>query len=438
MTPERKVVIAGAGLAGSLLAVLLARRGVRVHLLESRPDPRGAGAEEGRSINLALSARGLAGLEAIGLREEVERRSILLRGRLIHARDGSTAFQPYGTGGQGIRSIHRGDLNTILLGAAEAAGVAIRFGARVVGVDSGTGDCRILTQGREEQIGPGTDGFLVGADGAYSAVRSAMQRRDRFEFSQSYLTHGYKELEMPPAERGGHRLDPEVMHIWPRGGYMMMAMANQNGSFTVTLYLPYRGGFDALHSEDDVRAFFERDFADAIPHLPSLTEDFARNPTGSLVTVRCAPWHVEGRMVLVGDAAHAVVPFYGQGANAAFEDCLALDACLAAHLDDPGRAFEAYFAERKPHADALAELAVDNFVEMRDRVASRVFLAKKALERFLHRMLGDRFLPLYTMVSFTRIPYADARDRARRQWRSVTLVALVPAVILLGVLVALV
>jgi kynurenine 3-monooxygenase len=278
--------------------------------------------------------------------------------------------------------------------------------------------------------------LVIGADGAFSAVRARLARRDRYDYSQTFLEHAYRELTIPPAEGGGHRMQPNAMHIWPRGGYMMMAMANRDGSFTVTLYLPYAGrdGFDLLKTPDDVMRFFQERFPDAIPHIPDLAEAFFANPTGSLVTVRCAPWHAGGKVVLLGDAAHAVVPFYGQGANASFEDCLTLAAQLR-EKGDRSAALAAYEADRKPNTDALADLAIDNFREMRDRVASPLFLFRKKFEKFLNKLMPETYIPLYPMISFTRIPYAVARDRAIRQWRTVrTLLGVTGLVLFLVVL----
>lgn len=413
---DRQVVIVGAGLVGPLAAIVLARRGYPVRLLEQREDPRRAGTAEGRSINLAFSARGLAALDAVGLREAVEAHSVLLDRRRMHDRRGRTVDQPYGRRGQGIRSVSRGGLNVLLVEAAAAAGVDLRFQARVHQVDAAAG-ALILADG--ERVETGAHGFLVGADGAFSAVRGAMQRRERTDYAQRYLSHGYKELVMPAGVGGRPLIDPGVMHIWPRGGFMMMAMANRDGSFTVTLYLPFDGpaGFAGLQEPPAVRAFFHREFPDAVPLLPDLVEQFVAHPTGSLVTIRTAPWSVGDRTVLIGDACHAVVPFYGQGANAGFEDVLVLDQCLALHAPNHTEAFRAYERRRKVHTDALADLAVANFLEMRDRVASPMFRWKKRLERALHFLLPRAFLPLYTMVSFTCIPYAEARARARRQWR---------------------
>jgi len=377
-------VVVGAGLGGSLVAALLGRAGWEVELVERRLDPRQTRAEEGRSINLALSERGLHALGQVGLADAVLAHAVRLPGRMIHAVNGARAFQPYGRKGQGINSVSRSDLNRTLLDAAERESpVRIRFGWRCRDVDPARGLVE-LEDVRTGEAARLTADLVVGADGAYSAVRRRLQRQDRFDFSQAYLAHGYKELTIPPAEGGGWRMEPHAMHIWPRGGFMMMAMANVDGSFTVTLYLPYDGpeGFDALRTPGDVTAFFQRWFPDALPLVPDLAESFFENPTGSLVTVRCAPWHA-GRVVLLGDAAHAVVPFYGQGANASFEDGLALVEALTRTRDRPS-ALADYESRRRPHTDALADLAIANFVEMRDKVASPLFLLRKRFEKLLH------------------------------------------------------
>jgi kynurenine 3-monooxygenase len=414
-------VIVGAGLAGSLMATLLGRGGHRVELLERRPDPRGGPVEAGRSINLAISTRGLHALEEIGLREQVLGMAIPLHGRMIHPVRGPLAFQPYGTHGQAINSVSRLGLNQALLEAADATGtVTLRFLRRCVDLAPESGE--VLTVDARNGLGEERHpGIVIGADGAWSAVRGHLQKRERHDFSQTYLTHGYKELRIPPAENGSHRLEPHALHIWPRGGYMMMAMANVDGSFTVTLYLGFEGpeSFHWLRTPEEVSRFFARTFPDAVPLLPGLQQDFFANPTGSLVTIRTRPWHHEGAVALLGDAAHAIVPFFGQGANAAFEDCLALSSALTRYSGDCARAFPAYEADRRPNADAIADLAIANFQEMRDKVASPLFRLEKRAEVLLHRLFPDGFVPLYTMISFSRIPYAEARNRAARQRRAI-------------------
>jgi kynurenine 3-monooxygenase len=419
-------VIVGAGLGGSLMATLLGQAGRPVELLERLPDPRAGTVEAGRSINLAISARGLHALGEVGLREEILALATPLHGRMIHPLKGPLAFQPYGIHGQSINSISRQALNQALLGAAENTGnVRVRFQRRCTEVDPVAGHAVTVdarTGGGEERH----PGVIVGADGAYSAVRGQLQRRERHDFSQAYLTHGYKELYIPPGPEGRPRLDRHALHIWPRGGFMMMAMANLDGSFTVTLYLAFEGpeSFHWLRTPEEVSRFFVRVFPDAVPLLPGLGHDFFANPTGTLVTIRNRPWHHEGAVVLLGDAAHAIVPFFGQGANAAFEDCLALSAALASHTGDCSRAFPAYEADRRPNADAIADLAIANFQEMRDKVASPLFRLEKRAEALIHRLFPAWFVPLYTMISFTRIPYAEARERAARQMRTVKGIAL--------------
>ena len=411
-------VVAGDGLGGALLGTLLGRAGHRVLLLERRPDPRRAGAGGGRSINLAISARGLHALAQVGLREAVLQAATPLYGRMIHPVRAPLAFQPYGTRGHGINSMSRATLNAILLDAAERSGeVQLRFDRRVTGVDLETGTLTsVASDGSAPERHPGT---AIGADGAYSAVRAELQRQERYDYSQAFLAHGYKELHIPAGPDGAPRLERNALHIWPRGGYMMMAMANPEGSFTVTLYLAFEGpnSFASLRTPAEVLRFFELNFPDAIPLVPDLGEAFFAHPTGSLVTVRCRPWHRGGAAVLLGDACHAIVPFFGQGANAAFEDCLALDGALRRHPDDRAAAFREYEAERRPNADAIADLALANFHEMRDHVGSPLFRLEKRGEVLLHRLFPRWFIPLYTMISFTLIPYAEARVRARRQKR---------------------
>lgn len=410
-------IVVGGGLGGALMAVLLGRRGHAVTVYERRPDPRRGGAARTRSINLAISARGIDGLARAGLDRVVLEASVPMRGRMIHPVRGEIAFQPYGTEADHvIHSVSRAGLNRILVEAAEALpGVRVEFGRRCVDVDLDEATCRFDdgTTARGD--------FVVGADGAFSEVRAALQRTDRFEYSQSYLEHGYKELTILPGPDGRHRMEPNALHIWPRGGHMMIALPNADGSFTCTLFWPFDGenGLRSLRTPDAVRAYFERVFPDAVELVDNLEGDYLANPVGSLVTVRCRPWRWKDRVVLLGDAAHAIVPFYGQGANASFEDCAILDACLDERPRDRDAAFADYEARRKEHADALADLAVANFIEMRDKTASKVFLAGKKLEKALHRLFPRWFVPLYTMISFSRTPYADAVRRAARQWTAV-------------------
>jgi kynurenine 3-monooxygenase len=417
-TPSRDqpaFTLVGSGLAGTLLAVYLARAGYRVDLYEKRADPRTHAQERGRSINLALSLRGIHALREVGLADEVLRDGILMRGRMIHAPDGTLTFQPYGKDdSEALYSVSRAGLNrTLVEAAARFATVQMHFEKKADSFDPISGavvlhdGARVATE------------VLVGADGAYSAIRSQMQKLERFNYSQDYLSHGYKELTIPAGPGGAFRMEKHALHIWPRGTFMMIALPNQDGSFTCTLFWPYEGpnSFAALQSEADILRFFREQFSDAVPLMPSLADDFLHNPTGDLVTVRCQPWHLGGRVVLIGDACHAVVPFLGQGMNAAFEDCSVLMRCIAERAPDWESAFRQYETLRKPHLDVLADLCVENFIEMRDRVASPFFVLQKKLAVALHRLLPGWFLPLYTMIEFTRIPYADALRRSRLQAR---------------------
>lgn len=433
----RSIAVVGGGLGGALLAVVLGRAGHRVELVERRPDPRRGGGGRGRSINLAISTRGLAALERVALDRAVLDVAVRMRGRMVHAIDGTLTFQPYGHEARHvIHSVSRAGLNRLLVEAAESLGnVRVRFGLRCVDVDLENATCVLedAATGASERLAAD---LVIGADGAYSEVRAALQKSDRFEYSQSYLPHGYKELTIPPAPDGSFRMERDALHIWPRERFMMIALPNVDGSYTCTCFWPFEGpdSFAALTTRDEVRAYFERVFPDAVPLIPTLEEDFLLNPVGSLVTVRCRPWRYRDRVVLVGDAAHAIVPFYGQGANAAFEDCIVLDECLRAEPSVES-ALASYEARRKEHADALADLALSNFVEMRDKTASRTFLLGKRVEKALARLLPGRFVPLYYMVTFSRTPYADAVRRAALQWRAVRLtgaaIALAFAVLLI-------
>jgi kynurenine 3-monooxygenase len=430
---EPPIVIVGAGLAGALLACSLGRSGRQIHVYEKRPDPRLGPAERGRSINLALSVRGIHALGAIGLADEVVRQSILMRGRMIHALDGRLTFQRYGKDDtEALHSVSRAGLNRLLVeAAARDDSVRFFFGHRCHGLTADAAGVEFIDPKQQAVAVPAA--AIIGADGAYSAVRAWMQQREGFNYQQDYLTHGYKELTIPAGRDGGYLLEKHALHIWPRGAFMMIALPNLDGSFTCTLFWPFEGpsSFAALKSEADVLAFFREQFADAVPLLPSLAEEFLHNPTGSLVTIRCQPWHT-GRAVLVGDACHAVVPFLGQGMNAAFEDCSVLVQCLKEVDWNWTAAAPRYEAARKIHTDTLADLCVENFIEMRDRVASPWFRLKKRLSILLHALFPRIYLPLYTMIEFTRIPYADAVERARRQNRAVAGIAALVGIAILG------
>ncbi len=447
----RRIIVAGAGLAGALLATQLGRKGHEVILLERRGDPRTPeGAARGRSINLAISVRGLHALKTIGLDEAVLAEGVRMPGRMIHglggANDREPIFQPYSADPtRAINSVSRGGLNALLLNAAEQeATVTIHFKRRLVEIDWTTDPARPAAIAIDDATGR-TERFegdlVVASDGAYSAARTAMQKTEGFDYSQTYLSHGYKELTIPPKADGSWAMEPEALHIWPRGGYMMIALPNRDRSFTCTLFLAHhrgRGGdesFEAIPDEEAATAFFVRHFPDAAPLMPDFRREFKENPIGSMVTIRCRPWH-RGRIALLGDAAHAIVPFYGQGANCAFEDCVAMVEALHRHPNDLDAAIADYERARCDNADAIAELAQINFIEMRDHTASAWFRARKKLEQGLNRLLPKLFLPLSDMVSFSTIPYAAARKRARRQWIVVGTVAALALILIIVAVVA--
>ena len=411
---SERVAIVGAGLAGSLLGVMLGRRGHAVDLYERRSDPRVVGAERGRSINLAISTRGLEALSRIDLKEAVLDRALPMRGRMLHLPDGHQEFHSYSVDGQrAINSISRGELNAVLLDAAEAIpGVTVHFEHRLADLDLDSRAMAFATPRGEVQC---EADVVLGTDGAYSVVRRHLMARDSFDYRQDYLPYGYKELTIP-ARDGDFALDPGALHIWPRGSSMMIALPNLDRSFTCTLFWPKtgEGSFAALRGPSDIREHFARTYPDAAALMPDLVEDYELNPIGSLVTVRCAPW-THGRVGLLGDAAHAIVPFYGQGANASFEDCVSLLDHLEDTDDDWDASLAGMAADRKPQSDAIADLALHNFVEMRDSVTSSAYRAVRGIEHALHRVLGDRYRTRYEMVSFTTTPYADIEPTVRRQ-----------------------
>jgi kynurenine 3-monooxygenase len=429
-----RFTLIGSGLAGGLLAAYLGRRGYDVDLYERRADPREGNIVGGRSINLAISTRGIHALEQIGIADEALRYAIPMRGRMIHDKFGALHFAPYDVDPKKcINSIGRVSLNTTVIEAAQRhANVRVHFNHKCTDVDLTEAVCRLETETGKLTV---RGDAVIGVDGAFSVVRASMQRNiDNFQYNESYLAHGYKELVIPPAPDGSWRLEKNALHIWPRKSFMMIALPNPDGSFTCTLFWEFEGprSFATTKTDDDVRRFFNEEFPDAVPLMPTLLEDFKNNPTGSLVTIRCAPWYYRDRVCLLGDAAHAVVPFYGQGMNAAFEDCIMLDECLDKFADNRESAFAEYFERRKENADALADLAIGNFIEMRDKTASRTFRAKKKLDHLLEAALPGVYLPLYTMVTFTRVPYAQAARRARLQDR-ILYTALV-TLVLIGIL----
>lgn len=401
------VAVVGAGLVGSLLAIYLVRRGIDVHVYECRPDPRCARGDSGRSINLVVTSRGIVAADRVELKETILGMTVPVTGRMIHALDGPEAFQPYGRDASECNySISRAGLNRTLISEAERRGVRFHFESKLRGAD--------LERGRMElENGSIVEaGIVFGADGAGSAVRAAMAGINGFDESVEPLGHGYKELMIPAGEGGAFRIEKNALHIWPRGDRMLMALPNLDGSFTVTLYMPERGasGLEALRDGECLRVLFEEQFPDSIPLISDLAQDFTANPAGLLATVRCAPWHVGGRALLIGDAAHAIVPFFGQGMNCGFEDCTVLDELLDRYgSNDWARVFEEFSRRRKPDTDAIAEMALDNFVEMRDRVGDPAFLLRKQVEHVLESEMPQRYRSRYSMVMYSSIPYSLAR-----------------------------
>lgn len=414
-TAKKAIAIAGAGLVGSLLSLYLSKRGYKVSVFERRADMRKNTLQAGRSINLALSTRGLKALEEVGLADAIKKVAIPMHGRMMHDLQGNLTFQPYGKEGQFINSISRSDLNIVLINKAEASGVSFHFNQRITHIDTDKTSITIVSP--ENHMSTHTFDVVIGADGAFSAVRQTMQFSERFNFSQEYIDHGYKELHIPAGIAGAFHLEKNALHIWPRQSFMMIALPNPDGSFTCTLFFPFEGGpsFATLTSDSAIEAFFKTTFPDATKLMPSLLDDFNRNPASSLVTVKCSPW-VRNKTFLIGDAAHAIVPFYGQGMNAGFEDCRILNALLDKHHDHWDIALSEFQKQRKPDADAIAKLALDNFVEMRDLVADADFLLRKKIEARLHTLYPEKWIPLYAMVTFhDHIRYSEAYTISRLQ-----------------------
>ncbi|HXC06896.1 MAG TPA: NAD(P)/FAD-dependent oxidoreductase, partial [Bacteroidia bacterium] len=365
---EKKVSIIGAGLVGSLLSIYLAKRGYNVHVFERRPDMRKTRISAGKSINLALSDRGWNGLEGIGIADEIRKIAIPMYGRCIHPKEGETVFQPYGKKEQAIYSVSRGEINMKLMDLAERQpGVSLFFNERCTGLEPHT--LAALFENNESGKKSRVESDLTfGSDGAFSASRLSMQlSSDRFEYNQHYIEAGYKELFIPAGAGGAFRIEKNALHIWPRGSFMMIALPNFDGSFTVTMFLPFEGekSFSALKTKEQVQHFFETEFPDALDLMPGLLNDFFENPTSSLVTVKCWPWTFDNKLALIGDAAHAIVPFYGQGMNCGFEDCVVLDKLVGKHQENWPAILSEYQSLRKPDGDAIADLAIANFVEMR-------------------------------------------------------------------------
>ncbi len=415
---KKEVTVTGAGLVGSLLAIYLAKRGYKVSIYERRPDMRKEKIVAGRSINLALSDRGIKALEEVGIMDEIRKIAIPMHGRQMHYADGSTPYQAYGRDGQFINSVSRGELNRKLMDLAEANGVRIFFNEKCENVDWGKNEI-IFEHTISHELSAVKFQLLFGSDGSYSATRLCHQlQSDRFQYQQLYIDFGYKELHIPAGGNGSFQLEKNALHIWPRGNYMMIALPNPDGSFTCTLFFPFEGepSFRSLDSIEKVQVFFEETFADATKLMPTLAKDFFNNPTSSLVTVKCYPWIREDKFALIGDAAHAIVPFFGQGMNCGFEDCAVLNNLVEKHADDWEKILDEYQQLRKPDADAIADLALNNFVEMRDKVADPKFLLQKKIEANFSAKHPDKWTPAYSLVTFRPdVRYSEALSKGNFQ-----------------------
>lgn len=417
--PKKEVAVIGAGLVGSLLSVFLIRRGYKVTLFERRADIRKDTEARGRSINLALSDRGLKALQKLGLSNDIKNIAIPMEGRQIHNTDGSEAFQPYGRKGQFINSVSRSELNKMLLNVAEENGVDICFNYKLKGIDWQTNSLS-FDLSNSQSISTSTFDLIFGADGAYSKSRNQLRlHTERFNYHQYYIDCGYKELKIEANPDGSPAIALHALHIWPRNDFMLIALPNPDNSFTCTLFFPFEGdqSFEKLDSEEKVKSFFEKTFPDAVPLMPDLLHDFFHNPTSSLVTVECFPWIKNGKFALIGDAAHAMVPFYGQGMNCGFEDCLVLDDLIDELGEDRwDEILMTYQKLRKSDGDAITQLALDNFIEMRAKTADPKFLLQKKMEARLNELYPDIWIPAYSLVTFRPdIRYSHALEQTRRQ-----------------------
>lgn len=419
---KEKITLIGAGLNGPLLGLELAKRGFEVEIYERRPDMRQVRISAGRSINLALSTRGIYALQKAGLWRQMQGIIVPVSGRMIHSIKSEVTFQPYGKNEtEVINSISRADLNMALMDAAEKHGVRLHFQQRCLGIDLRTGSLRLRDEETRQEQQVDTQ-VVIGCDGSASAIRTQMMRGSRFNYSQEYLNYGYKELTIPAGPNGKHALETQGLHIWPRGNYMLIALPNIDGTFACILFLPFEGddSFARLKDDEDVSLFFHERFPDVVRLMPNVAANFFENPTGAMVTVKCAPWHVGARALLLGDAAHAIVPFFGQGINCGFEDCTVFLELVDRFGANWGEVFRQFEQARKENTDAIADLAVENFVEMRDRVADPRFLFRKKVEFALEAKYPGLFVPKYAMVTFHRVPYAIALRRGQVQDRMLT------------------
>lgn len=416
---SKNITIAGSGLVGSLLSIYMAKKGHKVDIYERRQDARKTNIYAGKSINLALSDRGWRALEKIGIAEDIKKIAIPMYGRFIHPQKGENYFQPYGKDGQAIYSVSRGELNCRLMDLAEKQGnVKIQFSEQISSVDLRNNE--VTTTEFDTQINhKHTPDLIFGADGAFANTRLQFQlQTDRFDYRQDYMEVGYKELNIPAGPNGSFLIEKNALHIWPRGNYMLIALPNMDGSFTCTLFFPHEGypSFDALKTKDDVKKFFEEVFPDAVPLMPTYLDDYFTNPSSSLCIVRCKPWIYKDKLALIGDAAHAIVPFYGQGMNCGFEDVFVLDGLMEKHGDNWNAVLEEYQLLRKPDGDAIAQLAKDNFKEMSEKTADPKFILRKKIEAKFADKYPEKWTTLYSMVTFSpHIRYSEAYSKGLEQ-----------------------
>jgi kynurenine 3-monooxygenase len=418
MENSKNVIIVGAGLVGSLWAVYLSKAGYKVTIYERRSDIRKAEISAGKSINLALSTRGWTALDAVGVGDEIRKIAIPMYGRMMHDLEGNLTYQQYGKEDQAIYSVSRGKINATMMDIAEKYGNAtIHYNHVCDKVDLKNGIVYLTNSLTGESFEAKAD-LVFGADGAFSAVRyNSMQKLDRFSYSQNFIADGYREILLPANEDGSYRMDKNALHIWPRGRFMLIALANEDGSFTCTLFMPHEGGenaFDKLTSKEAVNAFFKNTFPDFYAMMPTIADAWEDHPLSSLAIVRCYPW-AHGKTALIGDAAHATVPFYGQGMNAGFEDCMVLAGLMEKHDENWPAIFEEYSRERKPDGDALQDLSLDNYLVMRDYVADPAFLLRKKIEAKFSEQYPDKWMPLYSQVTFSTIRYSVAYKQGQIQ-----------------------
>ena len=413
---SKEVTIVGAGLVGSLCAIYMIKRGYRVNVFERRKDLRTEIINAGKSINLALSERGWSALRKAGVEKEVLKIAIPVNKRIMHDDKGVLTEQAYGNEGQAIYSVSRAEMNVLLMNMAEKNGARLYFSEKCVDIDfsSASATFHNTTTGKSSDI---KSDFLVGSDGAFSAVRKAMVAKHDHKYKYNEIEHDYKELLIPAGRNSSYLIDKNALHIWPRGNFMLMALANLDGSFTCTLFAPKKGrnSFEELNSKESVEKYFKSKFPDFFSLIPNLYQQWSDNPTSSLGIIRTFPWHVNDSVVLIGDAAHATVPFYGQGMNAGFEDCRILNELLEKYEDDFDICFREYTKIRKPNGDGLQDLSMHNFIVMRDKTADSKFLLQKKIEKKFSNLYPEKWVPLYSMVSFTNIPYSKAWEIGMKQ-----------------------